>query len=146
MIRACAQCGTKNRVPGAHLAYTGRCGACKQPLTAVDKPLTADVALFDEVVRTAKVPVLVDFWAAWCGPCRMVGPEVERAAAEMAGQAVVLKVDTEAQPELSGRYAIRSIPMLMVFSGGELVQQQAGAVRSEQMVAWLKAAREFGVG
>ncbi len=140
VIRACAQCGTKNRVPGAHLADTGRCGACKQPLPPVSEPLAADVALFDEVVRTAKVPVLVDFWAAWCGPCRMVAPEVERTAAAMAGRAVVLKVDTEAQPELAGRYQIRSIPMLMVFSGGKLVQQQAGAVRSEQMVGWLQGA------
>ena len=102
--------------------------------------MAADVALFDEVVKGAKVPVLVDFWAAWCGPCRMVGPEVEKTAAAMAGEAVVLKVDTEAQPELAGRYQIRSIPMLMVFMGGKLVQQQAGAVGSAQMVGWLKAA------
>ncbi len=141
VIRACEQCGTKNRVPAVRLADTGRCGACKQPLPPVGKPIAADTALFDEVVKGSAVPVLVDFWAEWCGPCRMVGPEVERAAAEMAGQAVVLKVDTENQPELAGRYRIRSIPMLMVFAGGKLVQQQAGAVRHDQMVGWLKAAR-----
>lgn len=141
VIRACSACGAKNRVPAEHLADTGRCGACKQALPPMNQPIAADAALFEEVVRTAKVPVLVDFWAAWCGPCRMVGPEVERTASMMAGDAVVLKVDTEAQPELAGRYEIRSIPMLMVFAGGNLVQQQAGAVGHQQMIAWLKAAR-----
>ena len=145
MIRACAACGAKNRVPAAHLADVGKCGACKAALPAVSEPLAADAALFDEVVKNATVPVLVDFWAAWCGPCRMVGPEVEKTAAAMAGEAVVLKVDTEAQPALAGRYQIRSIPMLMVFSGGKLVQQQAGAVGSGQMVSWLKAARHVAV-
>ena len=146
VIRVCGHCGTKNRVGASHLADTGRCGACKEALPPVKEPLAADAALFDEVVKGAKVPVLVDFWAAWCGPCRMVGPEVEKTAAALAGQAVVLKVDTEAQPELAGRYAIRSIPMLMVFANGKLVQQQAGAVGSGQMVGWLKAAGAGVVG
>ncbi len=141
LIRACSQCGTKNRVPAAHLADAGRCGACKTSLPPVNEPLPVDLNLFDEIVRDAGVPVLVDFWAAWCGPCRMVAPEVERTAREMAGQALVLKVDTEQQLQLAARYSIRSIPMLMVFARGTLVQQQAGAVGHEQMVGWLQAAR-----
>jgi thioredoxin 2 len=141
VIRVCEHCGTKNRVPAARLADTGRCGACKQALSPVSEPIAADVALFDDVVQTAKVPVLVDFWAEWCGPCRMAAPHVERTAKEMAGQAVVLKVDTEANPQLAARYNVRGIPNFAVFAKGRLVQQQAGLVGHEQMEAWLHEAQ-----
>ena len=140
VIRTCAHCQQKNRIAAKHLSDTGRCGACKLALPPLAEPLAVDTVLFDEIVQSATVPILVDFWAGWCGPCRTAAPEVARTASDMAGKALVLKVDTEANPQLSARFQVRSIPNFLVLSGQKTVLQQAGLVGHEQMEQWLRSA------
>ena len=138
MIKTCPTCEQKNRIAAAHLASQVRCAKCKSPLAPMDRPLEADPVLFDEVLKNARVPVLVDFWADWCRPCHMAAPEVERVAADRAGRAIVLKVDTERYPELAARYRVQGIPHFIVLRDGRVVFQQSGVVPAAEMVRWLE--------
>ena len=141
IVRNCPACGKGNRIPAGHLADAGRCGACKAALPPVDEPLDVDAAAFDQIVAEASVPILTDFWAAWCGPCRMAAPEVHLLAREMAGRALVLKVNTEDSPQVAARFGVQSIPNFVVLRGGRPVFQQAGLVPRAEMRRWLEAAQ-----
>jgi thioredoxin 2 len=132
-VVVCANCHTKNRVPAA-ADGAPQCGKCHSPLAWIADATDAD---FADVVEKATIPVLVDIWAPWCGPCRTVSPALEQLASEMAGQLKLVKVNTDENPQVSSRFNVMSIPTLLLFKDGEVVDQQVGAAPKVTLKAWL---------
>jgi thioredoxin 2 len=132
----CPNCGRKNRVPAA-AAGVPRCGNCHQPLPWITD---ADDDTFAEVAEAASLPVVVDLWALWCGPCRMVSPALAQVATDLRGRIKLVKVNVDDSPKIQQRFAVQAIPTLLVLRQGEVVARQAGAAPAARLRAWIEEA------
>lgn len=137
-ILVCPHCDTANRVPSDRLAQAPQCGKCARPLF-LGKPLALDTARFDRLIRLGTLPVVVDFWAEWCGPCKMMAPAFEAAAADLEPYARLVKIDVEAEQALAARHGIRSIPTVAIFRDQREVARQAGAMDRAALVQWVRS-------
>ncbi len=133
----CDSCHKNNRVPLARLKDKPKCGSCGEPLPLGGGPITVTDANFDEILRTSPVPVVVDFWAPWCGPCRMIGPALEKIATEKAHDVLIAKLNVDENPKVAARFNVRSIPMLMGFHEGETIDTQVGALPPASLKGWI---------
>lgn len=131
----CPHCQSINRVPAAKLDDQPNCGRCQRPLFT-GKPVELTTATFARHVERSDIPLLVDFWAPWCGPCKMMAPQFEQAARLLEPKVRLAKVNTEAEPQLAARFGIRSIPTLALFQGGREIARQAGAMGAQDIVRW----------
>jgi thioredoxin 2 len=134
----CPHCTATNRIPARRLGETPKCGQCHQPLFT-GHPVELTAASFPRFIERSDLPVVVDFWAPWCGPCRMMAPEYAAAASELEPQVRLAKVDTEAEPALGGQFDIRSIPTLVCFRGGREIARRSGAISRTEIVRWVRS-------
>jgi thioredoxin 2 len=141
ILVACPACGKKNRLTYERLGAPTRCGHCKQPFPPLSVPVEVpSAAIFDRLIAASPLPVVVDFWAPWCGPCRMVAPELAKVSSRQAGRIVVAKVNTDALSEIGERFRILSIPTMAVFSGGREIARTSGARPAQDIEAFIDQA------
>jgi thioredoxin 2 len=134
----CPGCQAVNRVPAARLEEAPSCGRCHEPLFA-GRPVELDAGALERQVGRGDLPVLVDFWAPWCGPCKVMAPHFAEAARQLEPRVRLVKVNTDVEPALAARHGIRSIPTLALFRGGREVARQAGAMGTQELVGWARA-------
>ena len=142
VIVPCPSCSTRNRLAYEKLGDAVQCGQCKQPIKVPQEPIEVrSTADFDQLIAKSSLPVVVDYWAPWCGPCRMVAPELQKVATRQAGRAIVVKVNTDELADLGQRFGIRSIPTLAVFGGGKELARESGARPAEAIEALIARAQ-----
>ena len=134
----CAHCATTNRVPAARLGDGAKCASCKEPLLS-GQPFELTKASFDRQIASNDLPVVVDFWAPWCGPCLMMAPAYEQAAARLAPNVRLAKLNTEDEPDIAARFGIRSIPTLIAFKNGREVARQSGHLDLNRLLNWINS-------
>jgi len=139
VIRPCPQCGATNRLIYGRMAEDARCGSCKTPFSALNAPVEiTSSAAFSALTSQSPLPVVVDFWAAWCGPCRMMAPEFEKAAAQTAGEFVFAKVNTDEQQEIAAQFRIQGIPAFAVIKNGRVAATTSGAQPAARLLDWVR--------
>lgn len=136
---ACPACLTKNRFPTGRLRQSPKCGSCHKKLFA-GKPVALTQRSFHEWLRGTDIPIVVDFWAPWCRPCRTMAPAFEQAARELEPAALLAKVDTQSEPTIGNEFGIRSIPTLVLFSRGKDIARHSGGIGSKEIIRWVRSA------